>query len=391
VAPGNGGTGAGPGGRGPDQQQAERGAGQDEDTPARPGAPARTPGSARAGTSTQAGRPHASAKAQVPAQSQGPGPAGPDEAAGSAPAPAAGDRPEPDLILTVGGTLTPAVPEPGEDQPERPGQPAAGPGPAAVPGPPALTQPAAARGTAAWPVSPPGPEHALLARWARDYASSRPGQQITILFAGAVTAISDLAAGQLQAEGFDISVSMVDDDQPVTRAAVAASPGLARCILGDLRTVPLPPRSCDLVLSSFVLDRVGNAELVLDRLTAAIKPGGLLFLAIRDRDSAAGFLDRTLPDTARRLIWRTRRPGQPGPHPAVYEPLSSARGVLGYAQVHGLAVAGWHQLPARPGGPPGLAAARHIVSWLSRGRLTAAHEEVLCILRKPEDRFARVL
>ncbi|MGE5137737.1 MAG: class I SAM-dependent methyltransferase [Gemmatimonadota bacterium] len=328
---------------------------------------------------------------------------------------------EPDLILTVGGTLAPAVRAPGPSAAEdsQGGSPDAGgpspapahspaaappglappgaPGPAAGPGSPVGpvlldASPPPGRPGAAWPAVPPGPDHDLLARWARDYASGRPGQQITILYAGCVTATSDLGALGLQAEGFDISVSMIEDDQPVTRAAVAASAGLARCTVGDLRTAPVPPRSYDLVLSSFVLDRVSNAELVLDRLTAAIKPGGLLFLSIHDRDSAAGFLDRALPEPARRLIWRARCPGQPGPHPAVYEPLSSARGVHAYAQLRGLVVAEWRPL-RRPGraGPAGFLAAQHAVSWLSRGRLTAAHEDVLYILRKPEDRFARVL
>jgi hypothetical protein len=38
-----------------------------------------------------------------------------------------------------------------------------------------------------------------------------------------------------------------------------------------------------------------------------------------------------------------------------------------------------------------LLAGQKLIAWLSRGRLTAAHEELLYVLRKPEDRFARVL
>ena len=232
----------------------------------------------------------------------------------------------------------------------------------------------------------------MLATWAREYVASRPGQQISVLFAGCVTASSDLGMARLQADGYDLSIGLIDDDQPVTRAAVAARPGLARCTLGDLRTIPLSPRSCDLVLCSFLLDRIPHTELVLDRLTAAMKPGGLLFLQIRDRDCAAGFLDRVLPAAARRLIWRRRQPGQPGPHRAVYEPLSSARGVQAYVQLRGLAVAG-RRAPGGRGGraPVSFLAAQRLVSWLSRGRLPTAHDELLYVLRKPEDRFARVL
>jgi hypothetical protein len=41
--------------------------------------------------------------------------------------------------------------------------------------------------------------------------------------------------------------------------------------------------------------------------------------------------------------------------------------------------------------PYGFLAGQKLIAWLSRGRLTAAHEELLYVLRKPEDRFARVL
>jgi hypothetical protein len=44
-----------------------------------------------------------------------------------------------------------------------------------------------------------------------------------------------------------------------------------------------------------------------------------------------------------------------------------------------------------PPGPHGFLAAQKLVAWLSRGRLTVAHEEMLYVLRKPESRFARIL
>jgi hypothetical protein len=41
--------------------------------------------------------------------------------------------------------------------------------------------------------------------------------------------------------------------------------------------------------------------------------------------------------------------------------------------------------------PRGYLAVQKAVAALSRGRLTAAHEEVLYVMRKPENRFARIL
>ena len=150
------------------------------------------------------------------------------------------------------------------------------------------------------------------------YARQRPGRPIIVLQAGCATAGGELDTAAIRAGGHEVTVSMLDDDSPLTRAAVAARPEL----------------EC--------------ATLVLSRLVLALRPGGLLLLQTRDRDSAAGFLDRKLPGPLRGLIWRSSRPGEPGPHPAIYEPLASARGIRVFAARHGLVVA-YRQAG---GGPP---------------------------------------
>ena len=244
------------------------------------------------------------------------------------------------------------------------------------------------------PRRPAPAETGLFARYTRDYVTGHDGHQITILQAGCTTADGDLGVSVLREAGADIAISLIDDDQPVSRAAVSADESLAECVLGDLRTVPLPPRSYDIVLCALLLQRIGHAELVLDRLVAAIRPGGLLLLRFSDRDSSAGFLDRVMPLTARTAVWRKRRPGRPGPYPAVYERLSSVRGVQAYALKRGLVIAERQALGGLTGGladPRWFLTAQKLVAWLSRGRLTAAHEELLYVLRKPEDRFARII
>jgi SAM-dependent methyltransferase len=235
----------------------------------------------------------------------------------------------------------------------------------------------------------------MFTRSAQQYASGHFGRQITVLLAGATTAPGDLSADKLREDGLDISVSLIDDGQPVTRAAVAAQAGLRLCTLGDLRAAALLPRSFDIVQCVRLLDRISHAEVVLDRLVAALKPGGLLLLQISDRDCAAGFLDRTLPRPSRRLLWRNRQPGRPGPYPAVYEPLTSVGGIQAYARLRGLVIAERQarggQAGERRGAPRWYLAAQRLVARMSRGRLTDAHEEMLYVMRKPEDRFARLL
>ena len=240
---------------------------------------------------------------------------------------------------------------------------------------------------------PSGRAARLFTQAALGYAAQRSGQPLALLQAGCATAGDDPDPGRLRAAGCDVAVSLIDDDNPATRATVVAHEELGACTLGDLRIAPLVPRSVDIVHCALLLERISHAELVLDRLVEALKPGGLLLLQTGDRDCAAGFLERVLPRPLRALIWRSRRPGEPGPYPAVYERLVSERGVESYALRRGLVIAQRQALSllAGPGWAAPLLRARRIVARLSRGRLTSAHDELRYVIRKPEDPFARVL
>jgi SAM-dependent methyltransferase len=232
----------------------------------------------------------------------------------------------------------------------------------------------------------------LFTRSVLDYAAHQPGRVITVLQVGCATARGDLDLDVLSGSRHQVACTLMDDDSEVTRAVVASRPDLRLAVLADLRTVPLVPRSVDIVHCCLLLDRVSHAEIVLGRLVDALRPGGLLLLRVADRQSAAGFLDRILPRPLRGFTWRRLRPGEPGPHPAIYEPLTSARGVQAFTARHGLVVSRRESssgLADRP--QPLIGAARALVSAFSRGRLTAAHDQLGFVIRKPEDQFARVL
>jgi SAM-dependent methyltransferase len=214
-----------------------------------------------------------------------------------------------------------------------------------------------------------------------------------VLQAGCVTAGQELDLAALRAAGPDVVVCQVDDDNRATRAAVTGRPELRSATLGELRSVPMTPRSFDLVQCSLLLHRISNAELVLGRLVAALRPGGLLLLRTADRESAAGFLDRRMPAVVRAIAWRAARPGQPGPFQASYEQIASARGIAAFVARHGLAVAQRQAVSSEAGqGRHASAPAAHrLVARLSRGRLACSHDELHYVIRKPEDRSARVL
>ncbi|GAA2251351.1 hypothetical protein GCM10010402_02970 [Actinomadura luteofluorescens] len=283
----------------------------------------------------------------------------------------------------------------------------------------------------------------LFSERARQYALEKPLQRIHVLEAGCGWGTG------LDLGDRDRDVTGVDLESPELRAYTCERPDLDAWHLGDLRTVPLPPRAFDIVHASYLIERVPHAELVLDRFVAALKPGGLLLVHLRDRDTAFGFLDRTLPGWLRASGRRRLRPGrapaddrprrargaharvpQPAgeggaagiaplgtgqapageappaaprpvpvvrtsPPPAIYDRVASRSGLRWYCVMRGLVVAEEYtsrQALEALGAGTGLADLLcRLVSAVTRGRLTADHSEVTFVIRKPENRFARVI
>jgi SAM-dependent methyltransferase len=230
----------------------------------------------------------------------------------------------------------------------------------------------------------------------RDYVLAGLGRPVSVLQAGCLAPLRELGISELQEGGFEVSVSVVDADEPLARQGLRQiGEAYDDVFVGDLRTVPLPLRGFDVVYCGGLLERVSHVELVLDRLTSALRPGGLLLIRVTDRDSALGLLDRRLPGPMRHAIWRRLRPGVPGPFPAVYEQAASERGIASYALMRGLVIAQRSADRTIPARPPRLSSSMRIscaaISRLSKGRYADGHDELLYVIRKPQDRFARVV
>lgn len=254
-----------------------------------------------------------------------------------------------------------------------------------------------AAGSRARAAGPRAGESHLFTRSVHDYARQHGGATVKILQAGCGSPPEDLDLGKLRAGG-EVAVRGIDQDDPLTRKVTrptASQAAPAPFELGDLRTIPLPPREYDVVYCAHLLDRLEHAELVLDRLVAALRPGGLLLLRFRDRECAAAVLERILPRAARRAVGHWLRPRQAGPFPAVYEPLASAEGVHGYVLARGLVIAERQTLRDRPRRPGRLAwgapVACRLIAALSRGKRPDDHDDLLFVIRNPESGFARVL
>jgi SAM-dependent methyltransferase len=230
----------------------------------------------------------------------------------------------------------------------------------------------------------------------RDYVLQCLGQPVNLLQAGCLAPLRELGISQLAEGGFEISVTAVDADDPRARQVLQET-GTAYddVITGDLRTAPIPQRKYDIVYCAMLLERVEHVELVLDRLVGALKPGGLLLLRTGDRRSAAGLLDRMLPGPARKAIWHRLHPGIPGPFPAVYEKSVCDQGIASYALMRGLVIAARGAQRTLPERPARLSSSVRItyaaISRLSRGHFENDHDELLYVIRKPQDRFARVV
>lgn len=230
----------------------------------------------------------------------------------------------------------------------------------------------------------------------RDYVLQCLGRPVSLLQAGCLAPLHELGIGELTEGGFDISVTAVDADLPLARQVLHDTQSeYDDVITGDLRTVPIPQRAYDVVYCARFLERIQHVELVLDRLTSALKPGGLLLIRTGDRYSAAALLDRTLPGPVRKAVWARFRPDVPGPFPPVYDKTVSEDGIASYALMRGLVIAARGSELTRPGYPAGLSSSVRItcaaIDRLTRSRYADSHDELLFVIRKPLDRFARVV
>ncbi|MEV4803538.1 methyltransferase domain-containing protein [Nonomuraea sp. NPDC049421] len=221
----------------------------------------------------------------------------------------------------------------------------------------------------------------------REHCAGQPIRRLDVLVAGCAH------DEPLVLDHIETRAMGADEDLPAVRRVVEERADLVSYSLGDLRSVPLPPRGFDVIQLSFLLERVRHAELVFDRLLQSLRPGGLVLLRVRDRRSAYGLLDRITPGWLRRVLWRAVvRPGTPGPLPAVYEPLASSDGLHAFCLSRGLMITDDERTTSGPARArrPG-AAAVALVSKLTSGRFPASHDEITMVIRKPQHHFARLI
>jgi SAM-dependent methyltransferase len=158
------------------------------------------------------------------------------------------------------------------------------------------------------------------------------GRQRRVLEAGCGS-LSHLALHGDHVTGIDISAEQL-----------ARNPALAEKIHGDLERYPLPAAAYDLVISWDVLEHLPAPERALENLARSLAPGGLMILAVPNRDSIKGLVTRLTPHAfhvwAYRRLWGVERAGEGdrAPFRTFLRPAASAHGIRDFARRHELVI-----------------------------------------------------
>lgn len=226
----------------------------------------------------------------------------------------------------------------------------------------------------------------LFSQRIREQWTEQLGRRLDLLVAGCVH------EEPLDLERIETRITGVDEDLPAIRSRVEQRGDLTSWTLGDLRSVPIRPRSYDVIMVAYLLERIQHTELVLDRMLHGLRPGGLMLIRMRDRASAYGLCDRLAPGWLRRALWPRLVPaGTTGPLPAVYERVTSRDGMHAFCLVRGLMITDDETSTSGPAMGRVGSAAVAMADRLSRGRNPSSHDEVTMVIRKPQNHFARLI
>lgn len=115
-------------------------------------------------------------------------------------------------------------------------------------------------------------------------------------------------------------------------------------ICADIQVKDFPPRSFDLIACNFVIEHLDRPDLAINRFFAALKPGGLLFMAAPNPRSFTGFVTKLTPHWFHVLCYRyllgNKNAGRPGnaPFPIVYHPIASPAHLIDFCKRAGYRV-----------------------------------------------------
>lgn len=226
-------------------------------------------------------------------------------------------------------------------------------------------------------------EQRLRAQW-------RPGRTLRVLEAGCGR------EWHFRMDGVDYELTGVDLDAEALHARRVVKKDLTHGVVGDLRTIELPPESFDVIYNAFVLEHVAGARRVLDNFVRWLRPGGIMIIRVPDKDGVQGFLARNTPHFLHvlyyRWAWKMKDAGKPGfaPYPTVYDEVISRRGMHEYCRSKGLEVVEEIGVGSYRRGHGVVARitsfVARMISLLSLGRIHDRYVDRTLVARKPEVR-----
>ena len=186
----------------------------------------------------------------------------------------------------------------------------------------------------------------------------------------------------------------VDMDKDALEIRKNTLSDLHKTIEGDLCSVDLGADKYDVIYSSFVLEHIKRADLVMKNFVKWAKPNGIIIIKLPDPYSVRGYITRITPHWFHvfyyRFIMRHKKAGKPGygPYPTHYNPIVSRSGIRDFCNDGGnniLLDAEYGDGYFRPG--RGFRKAlihiiKRVVSILSFGCLSDKHTNILYVLRK---------
>jgi SAM-dependent methyltransferase len=169
---------------------------------------------------------------------------------------------------------------------------------------------------------------------------------------------------------------------------------LDETIVGDIQTCDLGRSRFDAVVCWDVLEIVERRYRALDNFVGALKPNGVLVVAVPHAASVKGLVTRFTPHWFHTWIGRlmTGRDHRSERFPTVMSSSITPKGLSAFARDHGLAIRllseyeGWEQKKLRAklkltGGP--FRAVEMLVRTVSLGKVTVSATDAIIVMQKP--------
>jgi 2-polyprenyl-3-methyl-5-hydroxy-6-metoxy-1,4-benzoquinol methylase len=176
---------------------------------------------------------------------------------------------------------------------------------------------------------------------------------------------------------------------------------LSEAICGDIQTYDLPVEEFDIIICWDVLEHVSRPQQAIRNFVKAVKPGGIIILALPNVFSIKGILAKLTPHRfhiwAYRRFWGVTRAGTEdlGPFRTYLRLATRPGSVKRFASRHGLQVAyfsAYESLMQRrfrinhPRLSPVFGLLGAASKLITLGRVDVNHSDYILVLRKPERR-----